>query len=135
MCGQTLARVPHTKTAKFDHISTSENISFVECSNRPLCINISARIVGDFFIGLPCFATSAYRQPLPRFPLTCSAKVNGRCTNGSQRTNVVHACWCSAHSRCAMRDILNNICHKRIRRSMMSSVKGGIESHGGHIEH
>jgi hypothetical protein len=42
-----------------------------------------------------CFATSAYRQPLPRFPLTWSAKANGRCTSGSQSTNVVHARWCS----------------------------------------
>jgi hypothetical protein len=42
-----------------------------------------------------CFATSAYRQPLPRFPLTCSAKTTGRCTPGSQSTNVVHAWWCS----------------------------------------
>jgi hypothetical protein len=35
------------------------------------------------------------RQPLPRFPLTWSAKATGRCTTGSHSTNAVHAWWCS----------------------------------------
>jgi hypothetical protein len=39
-----------------------------------------------------CSATSAYRQPLPRFPLTRSAKATGRCTTGSQSTSVVLFC-------------------------------------------
>jgi hypothetical protein len=62
-------------------------------------ISVWARIVGDF-------ATWAYRQPLPRFPLTCPAKISGKCTTGSQSTNVAH------FSR-VMRDVLNNTYHGR----------------------
>jgi hypothetical protein len=48
---------------------------------------------GLLVIGRPaCLATSAYGQPLPRFPLAWSARPTGRCTTG---TNVVLAWWCS----------------------------------------
>jgi hypothetical protein len=43
-------------------------------------IGVWAGFVGDLFGGPACFATSAYRQPLPRFPLTRSARATGRCT-------------------------------------------------------
>jgi hypothetical protein len=46
-------------------------------------------------VGPVCFATSAYSQPLPRFPPTWSAVATGICTTGSQSTNVLHAWWCS----------------------------------------
>lgn len=42
------------------------------------------------------FATSAYRQPPPRFPITWSAKPTGKCIVGSQNMNVVHAWRCSS---------------------------------------
>jgi hypothetical protein len=51
---------------------------------------------GLLVLGRPtCFVTSTYRQPVQRFPLTRSAEASGRCTTGSQSTNVVHAWWCS----------------------------------------
>jgi hypothetical protein len=59
------------------------------------------------------FATSAYRPPLPRFPLTWSAKATGRCTTGSQSTHVVHAWWFSGTFSRAVRDVLSNTYHDR----------------------
>jgi hypothetical protein len=39
-------------------------------------------------LGRPAhFATSAYRQPLPTFPRTLSAKITGRCTTDSQSSS------------------------------------------------
>jgi hypothetical protein len=59
---------------------------------------------------LACFASSAYRQPLPRFPVTCSAKTTGGCATAVS-TNVVHAWWCSSTFSRAVRDVLNNTYH------------------------
>jgi hypothetical protein len=42
-------------------------------------------------VGQHVFATSAYGQPLPRFPLTGSARATGRCTTGSEGVSVMHA--------------------------------------------
>jgi hypothetical protein len=40
--------------------------------------------------GRPAYlVTFAHRQPLPRYPLTCSARATGRCTTGSQRANMI----------------------------------------------
>jgi hypothetical protein len=56
-----------------------------------------------------CVATSAYRQPLPRFPLTRSA----RCATGSKARMWYMHDGASAHSRRAARDVLSNTCHDR----------------------
>jgi hypothetical protein len=54
-----------------------------------------------------CFATSAYRQPLPRFPLTWSAKATRRCTTGRARMWYMHD-GAPAHFSRAVRDVLSN---------------------------
>lgn len=62
------------------------------------------------FVRPTCFATSAYRQPLPR-SLTWSAKAIGRCITGSQRMNMYIHNDALAHFSCAVRNVLNNVHH------------------------
>jgi hypothetical protein len=66
-------------------------------------INVWAGIVGDYLVGPLCYATSDYRQLLPRFPLTWHAEATGQCTTGSQSTNVVYE-----HFSRAVRDVLSD---------------------------
>jgi hypothetical protein len=54
------------------------------------------------------FAASAYRQQLPKFALTSFVKATGKCTTGSQNTNVVPAWLCSGTFSLAVRDVLND---------------------------
>jgi hypothetical protein len=62
--------------------SVDTNSSSVSMSGKGLLV----------IFGRPtCFATSAYRQILPGFPLIRFAKATERCTTGSQSTHVVHA--------------------------------------------
>jgi hypothetical protein len=92
------ARVPHIKTRKNLHITTCpETFNLWVIAERILSwlIQLLSTWWWWLFGRLACFATLAYRQPQPRFLLTWSAKATGRCTAGSQRTNVVHVRWCS----------------------------------------
>jgi hypothetical protein len=59
-----------------------------------------------------CFATSAYRQPLPISPLAWSAKATGRCISGRARMWYMHG-GAPAHFSRAVRDVLNNTYHDR----------------------
>jgi hypothetical protein len=57
-----------------------------------------------------CFATSACRQPLPRFPLTWSARATGSCTTGSWARMWYMHDGAPAHLSRAVRDVLSNTC-------------------------
>jgi hypothetical protein len=59
---------------------------------------------------LKCLATSAYRQPLTKFPLTWSVKATGRCTTGRARMWYIYDGAPTYFNR-AVLDALNNICH------------------------
>jgi hypothetical protein len=60
-----------------------------------------------------CFATSNYRQPLPTFPLTRSARATGSCTTGSRaRIWYMHDGAPAHFSRCLW-DVLRNNYHDR----------------------
>jgi hypothetical protein len=85
------------------HISVCpETINLWVVAESELCrhqqqfsIDVWAGIVGDCLVGRHVSVIPAYRQPLPRFPFTWSARATGRSTTGSQGTNVVRAWWCS----------------------------------------
>jgi hypothetical protein len=66
----------------------------------------------NVFVGPACFVTWAYREPLPRFPLTWSAKATGKGTTDRAWMWYMHD-GAPPHFSRAVRGVLNNTRHDR----------------------